>query len=241
MYTVYKHTCPNGKVYIGITCMNVADRWKCGGKGYRKQYFYRAVQKYGWDNIEHSVIAENLTKSEAEDMEVKLIATHHSNNPQFGYNIDNGGKVGDRMSETTKEKLRQINIGKRHTENAKLKMSLSQRGRTHTEETKAKISQSHRGFRQSEETKAKISAARIGMEVSAETREKISKAVKGENNPNAKKILLVDEQGNVIKMFSSSQQAQIELHISKNSITAVLKGRQKQSKGYMFKYAEITP
>lgn len=29
-YIVYKHTCPNGKVYIGITCQPIAKRFSNG-------------------------------------------------------------------------------------------------------------------------------------------------------------------------------------------------------------------
>ena len=39
-FCVYKHTCPNGKVYIGITCQNPIKRWK-GGSGYKNnKHFY---------------------------------------------------------------------------------------------------------------------------------------------------------------------------------------------------------
>ena len=48
-YFVYMHTSPNNKRYIGITSYtNPKRRWK-GGYGYHKNdYFYRAIQKYGW-------------------------------------------------------------------------------------------------------------------------------------------------------------------------------------------------
>ena len=29
-YKLYKHTSPSGKVYIGITCQEVEDRWRRG-------------------------------------------------------------------------------------------------------------------------------------------------------------------------------------------------------------------
>ena len=52
-YTVYKHTSPNGKVYIGITCKPTKARWK-NGKGYKNNdYFYNAILKYGWENFSH--------------------------------------------------------------------------------------------------------------------------------------------------------------------------------------------
>ena len=221
--------------------MDVSERWRNDGKGYKKQYFYRAIRKYGWENINHIVLARDLTKEQAEQLEVELIAKYKSNNPCYGYNIDNGGKAGNRMSESTKEKLRVINTGKRHSEQSRQKMSESRKGKKLSATHRAHIGEGHKGKFLGVETKAKISIARRGMTISEETRAKLCEATKGERNPNAKKILLIDENGTVIKEFSTSQQAQLELHISKNSITAVLKGRQKQTKGYIFRYAENTP
>lgn len=72
-YKVYCHISPNNKVYIGITQQEPKQRWQ-GGKGYKEnQYFYRAIQKYGWDNFQHEILFENLTKQEAEKKEIELI------------------------------------------------------------------------------------------------------------------------------------------------------------------------
>ena len=47
-YTVYKHTTPNGKVYIGMTGRDPEDRWR-NGAGYGQTVpFARAIKKYGW-------------------------------------------------------------------------------------------------------------------------------------------------------------------------------------------------
>ena len=55
-YCVYRHTSPSGKVYIGQTCLKPEYRWR-NGKGYKTQIlFYRAIKKYGWDNISHQII-----------------------------------------------------------------------------------------------------------------------------------------------------------------------------------------
>lgn len=89
---MYKHTTPNGKVYIGITGKNPLRRWD-GGRGYQSQpRFYRAVLKYGWDNIKHEVMFDGLTKAEACEIERKQIAAHNSNDPQHGYNLSSGGE-----------------------------------------------------------------------------------------------------------------------------------------------------
>lgn len=92
-WSVYIHTTPNGKVYIGITSKDPKARWN-SGHGYRKcKRFWNAIVKYGWDNIKHDVWYDNLTKREAEDIERKLIAEYQSTNPEFGYNILPGGDV----------------------------------------------------------------------------------------------------------------------------------------------------
>ena len=103
---VYKHTFPNGKVYIGITSKtNVKDRWGEDGKYYKGQFVYRAIKKYGWQNIVHEVLFKNLTKEEAEQREIELIAFYRSNQQNFGYNVQNGGNIKGPVSDTTLQKI----------------------------------------------------------------------------------------------------------------------------------------
>lgn len=93
MYCIYKHTCPNGKVYIGITSLEPEERWR-KGRGYSNNYhFFNAIIKYGWDNIEHSILHKGLAQNEAQNIEAQLIAQYHSDNPQYGYNHTVGGEV----------------------------------------------------------------------------------------------------------------------------------------------------
>jgi group I intron endonuclease len=107
-YSVYKHTCPNSKVYIGITRCRVADRWK-NGLGYEYQVFGRAVRKYGWENITHEVLYENLTEDEAKRLEQELIKEFDSKNPEHGYNRTDGGDgvKGYEYTEEVLDKMRQ--------------------------------------------------------------------------------------------------------------------------------------
>ena len=112
MYVVYKHTCPNGKIYIGITSQKLNQRWR-KGKGYSKNIlFNRAINKYGWESITHEILYENLTKEEAEQKEIELIVLYKSNNPKHGYNIDNGGNTVGKLSEATKQKISEANKGR---------------------------------------------------------------------------------------------------------------------------------
>lgn len=100
-YYVYKHTFEDGKVYIGITSQKPEQRWGRDGKGYRRKkkgrycqpLIAKAILKYGWDNIQHEVLAEGLSKEEAEKMEIELIAQYKSDQIEFGYNIEHGGSV----------------------------------------------------------------------------------------------------------------------------------------------------
>lgn len=60
MYSIYIHLNKiNDKKYIGITCKKPEIRW-ANGLGYKKQPFWNAITKYGWDNFEHIIIKDNL-------------------------------------------------------------------------------------------------------------------------------------------------------------------------------------
>ena len=104
-FTVYKHTTPSGKVYIGITGQNPLRRWRPDGSGYKENnHFWNAICKYGWDNIKHEIIRSGLTKEEACRLEIDLIAKHDSTNQKKGYNDTAGGEHPP-FSEATRKKL----------------------------------------------------------------------------------------------------------------------------------------
>lgn len=120
-YLVYKHTCPNGKTYIGITKSGTYVRWKFG-KGYIKQkLFYKAIQKYGWNNIKHEVIYENLSKEEACEKEIELICYYKSNQREFGYNLTSGGETGE-LNKEVKAKISKSLIGHKLSDGTKEKI-----------------------------------------------------------------------------------------------------------------------
>lgn len=94
------HTSPIGRVYIGITCRVVARRWGHNGVGYKNHpYFWKAIQKYGWDNFKHEILLIGLTKDEASRKEKEYIALYRSNNKSFGYNLTSGGEAGYELSQ----------------------------------------------------------------------------------------------------------------------------------------------
>ena len=124
-YVVYMHILPNNKKYIGITSIKPNLRWN-SGYGYKTSLlFFRAIKKYGWNNIKHEIIYENLTKIQAEEKEKKLIKLYKTNNPNYGYNIENGGNSIGKLAKSTKEKLSKAHLGKKLTEEHKEKIRQS--------------------------------------------------------------------------------------------------------------------
>ena len=170
-YKVYIHIFPNNKVYIGITRNRTDIRW-ANGKGYKSQkVMSNAINKYGWKNIEHKVLYENLTKEEAEQKEIELISYYKSNQRKYGYNIQNGGNVHC-VSEETKRKISNSTKGEKHF----------MYGTHHSKETINKMSKSMKGRK----------GYWKGKHRTEETKIKISNALKGKKAHNALKVLCVE-------------------------------------------------
>lgn len=115
IYTVYIHTNKiNNKRYVGITRVKPSERWKKNGRGYKNNHhFWNSIQKYGWDNFEHEIIANNITHEEAKNFETKLIALLNTQSPHCGYNISKGGDGGGyEISKSTRKKMSRARKGK---------------------------------------------------------------------------------------------------------------------------------
>lgn len=107
MWSVYIHTFPNGKKYVGMCKSSPKRRWGTGGSKYREHpVMYAAIQKYGWDNVAHEIVANNLTQEEALRMEESLIAQYKTFPPSlgFGYNCTSGGESRLPTEEERQEK-----------------------------------------------------------------------------------------------------------------------------------------
>lgn len=107
-YKVYLHIFPNNKKYVGITKQEVNKRWS-NGKHYKNQMVGNAIKKYGWDNIEHKIVATNLNKQDACKLEQELIKKYKSNQKEYGYNLSIGGDVGKASTYMNQEAIYFIN------------------------------------------------------------------------------------------------------------------------------------
>jgi group I intron endonuclease len=120
----------NNKVYIGQTWQLPKYRFGTNGRGYVEcTHLHNAIQKYGWDNFEHTILGTALSQEEADKKEDDFINFYNSRDTKLGYNIKSGGSRG-KLSDETKRKLSILNSGENN----------HFFGKTHTEEVKTKIS-----------------------------------------------------------------------------------------------------
>lgn len=140
-FTIYCHTNKiNGKKYIGITGKKPEYRWN-NGKGYSAQIvFARAIEKYGWENFDHTILETNIaTLEEANKKESYYISKYHTwleDENCWGYNKTPGGdsRLGKTYSEEGKLKLSVARKGKPKSELWKLHIGLGNKGKKHSAE-----------------------------------------------------------------------------------------------------------
>lgn len=255
-YCVYVHTNKiNGKMYVGQTTHGDRPnkRWD-NGNGYKNcPYFYKSIQKYGWDNFEHEIVANNLTAQEADNFEILLIRTLDTTNVNVGYNIEPGGAKNKSMSDATKKKLSEDRIGEKNpmygvrllgekngmygkklSEEHKKKLLDAARtaniGKTLSDETKRKLSESKKGKYTGEDNPF------YGKHHTEETKNKIGDANRGQNSSNAKAVVQMTDDYNIIKLWWCMSDAYRTLNICRQSIPEVLNGKQKRAGGYRWLY-----
>lgn len=207
MYSVYMHTCPSGKKYIGITSKTPQERWK---NGYRNnKHFSNAIKQYGWENIKHEVLFRGLTKEDAEQKEIELISLYDTTNQSKGYNIALGGhsNSGYHHKAETKQKIRESLTGAKHTAERIAKNSKAKKNQWQKSDYRRRMSEAHKG------------------------------KSKGKNNPTARQVCQYDMQGNFIRVFDCITDAEKALGIDHRQISDCCRKKQKSSHGYIWKYA----
>ena len=162
------------KVYIGQS-INIENRVK----GHRKAvktgdntYFHRALRKYGIENFDFNVLIE-CPKENLNYWEKFYIKFYCSNNPNYGYNMTEGGEGVQLFGEQNGM------YGKHHSNESKKKMSANRKGRKWTEEQRQKMDnyfKTHdapmKGKHHTPETIEKCRIGNTGKHPSAETIEK---------------------------------------------------------------------
>ena len=239
-YSVYKHTSPSGKVYIGITSLTPEDRWK---SGYRDcKAFNRAIEKYGWENIKSEILFIGLDRDTACQKEIELIKEYNSTDPDYGYNISKGGKaptLGLPVSPDTREKLSQaiksvwIDKDYRAAHSGK---NAYWYGKHHTKESLEKIKAHHPdqsgenhpmyGKKHTEESKRKMSVARKG------------KHVRGDS-PRTRPVVQLTINGEFLNEYKCMKDAAEATNTYDSNIHKVISGQRNQTGGFLWQYKEV--
>lgn len=219
-YCVYMHTCPKGKIYIGITRNDPLKRWQ-NGTGYRtNEYFTRAIKKYGWGNFKHEILFTGLNEKEAKEKEIYLIAKYKSNHRKYGYNISSGGesRSGTELTEEHKEKIRKGNLGKKVSEETRKKLSIKSKMRWSDPEyiEHMRIVNSGKNNKM------------YGVKLTDE--QKLLR--------NSKRVVQFDMDGNFINEFISIHEAKNVTGISRDCISNCCRGKYKHAGGYVWKFKD---
>lgn len=221
-YVVYCHTNKlDGKKYIGITSQKPEHRWR-NGEGYiNNQYFYRAIKKYGWHNFQHEILYTNLTKQEAESIEIQLISEYNTTCNSLGYNIEKGGNGTEKFTDEIKRKISAAKKGQKCSEETKKKISLSKAGKP-------------TGRKGLKATEAMIRANKLGHigQIPWNKGRAWSKEEKAKCNGIA---VVCVETG---KVFLTAHEAAEEFEIDFSSICKCRRWKQKTAGGYHWKSAE---
>lgn len=213
-YVVYRHIVPNGKMYVGLTRINPIKRWNYGN-GYKDcTLFFRAINKYGWDNIQHEILLDNLTKEQASLAERLFIGYWDLTNSDKGYNLEAGGFTGYDISDATRKKMSESARKRKASDETRRKISIANIGRKHTEETKRLISKLYTGNGNPMYGKH------------------------GADNPTSKKVVAIDkESGDVVYTFDSLHEAGAYTHANVANICYCCQGKRKSAGGYHWQYA----
>ena len=251
-WCVYLHIvhadCGYDKYYVGITSQDINKRWRNGNGYVNSPLFYKAILKYGWNNIEHEILKEELNELEAKSMEKSLIEKYKSNDRKYGYNITSGGDgtVGWHPSDETKKKISQSLSGENHP----------MYGKHLSEETKAKIGDGNRNKIVSDDTRKKLSKNKKeyfkreyvthpmkGKHHTNASKEKMSKnkigKYTGENSARSKKIYKYDLEGNYICEYVNVALVEKEFGISHTLLSRCCNDKKHMAGGFQWRYEKF--
>ena len=202
IYTLYKYTFPNGKVYIGQT-KNEKNRIGVVSM-YKGMFVYNAMKKY--PNFEIEILYKTNDVNEIDELEREYIKKYNSSDRKFGYNRDLGGRVNHKPTQETKFKISKTQKGQHHSKKTEFK-----KGHKTSEIIRKKISNSLKKYYQENEIKFK------GIKFTEERKQQLSKI-------KARKVICLNIENGEETLFQSVKEACEKLQICKSSICRNLKG-----------------
>ena len=177
---------------------------------------WNAIQKYGWENVNHEILLDNLSKEEAEQKEIELIAFYNSTDDDYGYNISNGGNSPSVTLEI-REKISLSRTGKNY---GYIGEYAPMYGKHHSAEAKHKISKATTGENNPFYGKHHSDESR---KYQRDIRKDISKSV-----------IQKDLDGNIINKFQSIHYASKCTGVNRQCISFCVKGTYKTAGGFIW-------
>jgi group I intron endonuclease len=209
----------NNKKYVGQTIRSFRDRIREYENGYGNVYLNNAINKYGWDSFEFSIIDTAINLNELNDKEIRYIIEYKSNDKEFGYNIESGGGNAIPTIETL-EKMSKSHLGIKQSEawvnNRVAKAGTDDAkkyGREKSEKEKLQLSITSpkfwQGKERDKETKDKISRTKLENGLSDKQKEVL-----------CKKVLKTNHTTNeILKTYDSTAQASKCENVNQSTIS----------------------
>lgn len=234
-WSVYMHiNKTNNKKYVGITSRTPNVRWQNGTAYKRNPHFNSAIEKYGWDNFEHIVLHENLSKKDACNYEKYYIKKFNLKDNKYGYNMTDGGE-GTSGYVYTEEQREQCRINNSGSNNP----CFGRTGKKHPMYGKRGKDNPNYGRKATDEQRKNISNGRKGIKFSnIHLLHLKQSAHRGKDNVNRKPICMCDKDGNIIKIFDSITEASLSTGADKSNLVKCCNGKQKTSMGCVWHYVD---
>jgi group I intron endonuclease len=232
VFVIYKHTTPDGRVYIGATSRKKPEyRWGRRGNGYKGcSAFWDAIQEVGWESIKHEILEINVPAAEVESREAHFIAEHNATDPKHGYN---------RIAHTTVYKRGTL------TESHRRKLCENHKGTsgiTYTSEQRERISTALKGKprtwkRPKEEITQIWRAAATGRRHTEDAKRRMSEIQKalGIRSKAVQKFTL---SGSFIREYPSIRAAAEDTGCSAKAISEQLRKGREISGGYAWRFVD---
>ena len=184
----------NGKLYIGQTNKSLEERFKkhlIRAKQHVNTHLYNAMNKYGYDNFQISLI-EEVEQVLLNEREIYYIALFNTRDKNYGYNMTIGGEACRNLpAESEQQRAKNISIaltGKKQDPEVVRLHTVKITSKKRSDELKKKMSEAQKkryenspgtmkGKHMSEEAKQKLREANLGKKQSEETKQKRKEAL----------------------------------------------------------------
>ena len=234
----------NGKVYIGRTCRSLVQRAGLHGQYYKGcAYFWKAIQKYGWENFEGEILEEGLSDEEAACKEEFFIKKFDSTNKNKGYNIADAR--WSTASDEHRKNARNAQLGKKQSEETREKRRKLMTGRVVSEETRRKIGEKKKGQKMPEHVKKRLLEANIGRpshlrgrHLSKKARRNLSNSAKKRegNLSSSVKIICVETGVEYYSLMNAQECTGIKFSNISRALRGSLNGLNSTAGGYHWAY-----